>query len=811
MSQGPALIIHGHFYQPPRDNPWTGIVEREPSAAPFHNWNERIWRECYRPNAHARIFDDLGAVEAIVNNYELLSFNFGPTLLAWLEQKHPQTYRRILHADRCSLRDRGHGNAIAQGYNHAILPLCNERDMRTQIRWGLTEFRHRFGRAAEALWLPETACNANVVDALIDEDLRFALLAPQQAARVRQGDKWTDVSGGRVDPRHPYLHAHSDGSGRSIALFFYDAGIARGVAFEGALSSSTALIDRFERAAGGEGSVVHAVTDGESYGHHFKFGDRCLAYALGREAKRRGMWVTNYGEFLDHHPPERWVELAAGDDGMGSSWSCAHGVGRWFRDCGCHTGGKAGYSQKWRTPLRDALDSLRDVAAEIYESRTGDLVDDPWALRDDYIELLLDPSADRARFFELRAKRALSGEEQQQLLQLLEMQRSSMLMYTSCGWFFNDLAGIETIQVMRYAGRLTDQLAALGRTGHEATLVEQLGEAHSNVSETGSGADIYRAHVAVSRVSNTSLAAHVSLTALPLDLPTEGELAGCRYELLSRREQRRGRLELATARVVLVELATGARSDFASCAIFFGGVDLHCLLRRYVDDAYYEAAVAQIWDEFESRSLLTLLRVAGEQLGPTDYGLSDVLPSERDSISRAMFSELKERYAIQYEAMYQDARRAIGQFHGAGLPLPHELRMAAQLALAYRFEEAIAIAPASRFEAAAYTRAIEIAREAARYGCELRLDTAGSHVTQLLSHLMRRVCAGDTDPTHSGAGGPTRAVLGLLEVSRALGLEPNLNRAQEQLFDALRASLQPSDIIAKLADELGLAPELLGN
>ncbi|MSP24665.1 MAG: DUF3536 domain-containing protein [Myxococcales bacterium] len=494
----PALIVHGHFYQPPRENPWTGLVEPEPSAAPARDWNERIYGESYRSNAYAPIYDDSGATLDIVNNYRHISFNFGPTLFSWLAREHPRTLARIIEADRTSVLARGgHGNALAQAYNHSILPLLNERDIRTQVRWGLAEFRHRFGRAAEGLWMPETACDRRVLGALIDEGMRFAILAPEQVARIKVGEVWRDVSG--VDPRKPYRFSHPDGSGRTLTLFFYDGPLSRAIAFEGLLSSSRAFVDKFERASGGPGTVVQAVTDGETYGHHFRHGERCLAYALEVEAVRRGFHVTNYGELLDHVAPAHEVDIALGPDGKGSAWSCAHGVGRWFRDCGCQTGGKPGWKQGWRTPLRLALDVLREGATASFERGMDELGLSPWETRDAYIELILAPRTDDRAFFTRFGTRPLDDDARLRARRLLEAERSAMTMYTSCGWFFSDLSGIETRQVLRYAGRLVEQLRELDEPDHEARFLEQLAEAHGNVAGAGNGAELYRDAVNTSR------------------------------------------------------------------------------------------------------------------------------------------------------------------------------------------------------------------------------------------------------------------------------------------------------------------------
>ncbi len=486
-----ALIIHGHFYQPPRENPWTGKIDRQDSAYPYHDWNERIHDECYGSNAFAHIIGDRHAVGRTINNYENLSFNFGPTLLSWLEIHHPRTYARVLQADRTSItQHHGHGNAIAQAYGHAILPLCNARDQLTQVEWGLADFRFRFGREPESIWLPETAANDETLELLIDKGLRYAILAPGQAEAVQARDgEWHSVADNNVDTSRPYRYLHRDGSGRSLALFFYDGPLARGIAFEHALVSSEVLVHAFRQAA--IGGMVNVATDGETYGHHFKFGDLTLAHALTIEAKQQQFAVMNYGEFLAEHSPEAEVRIKPGPDGEGTSWSCAHGLGRWLRDCGCHTGGEAGWNQKWRAPLRAALDFLRDEAARQFELVGGDLFADPWVARNNYIELILDHGRSREEFLNRHARSELSPPDQVRALTLMEIQRNSLLMYTSCGWFFTELSGIETIQIMKYAARLIELMDELGLPSPRALFLEMIAEARSNIPAFGSGADVY--------------------------------------------------------------------------------------------------------------------------------------------------------------------------------------------------------------------------------------------------------------------------------------------------------------------------------
>ena len=493
-----SLIIHGHFYQPPRENPWTGNIDREPDAAPFHDWNERIHAECYAPNGAVRIQDANGS-DRVVNNYANISFDFGPTLLSWLERQHPVTYSSILAADRESAaRCQGHGNGIAQAYNHAILPLCNERDRLSQIRWGLADFRHRFRREPESMWLPETACNDDVLDSLIDHDLRFVIWAAQQAARIRdtrQAQKsWQEKTKDSLDTGIAYQRFHRDGSRRSLAVFFYDYDIAHAIAFEAALASSEALA---ERIAGrlGSGELVNVATDGESYGHHHKFGDLGLAHLLETAAPARGWQVTNYGAYLDQHPPAVEVEIDNGPAGEGSSWSCIHGVSRWTGDCGCHTGGVENWNQAWRKPLREALNFLRDEAAAAFEATRGELFSDPWAARDESIKLILDQFESREMFLCNHAPGRLNPEQELKALAFLETQRQALLMFTSCGWFFNDIGGLEPMQILKYACRVIELMQEVGLPSPRQRFLEILAEAKSNRPELGNGADIYRRFV----------------------------------------------------------------------------------------------------------------------------------------------------------------------------------------------------------------------------------------------------------------------------------------------------------------------------
>jgi alpha-amylase/alpha-mannosidase (GH57 family) len=800
-----ALVIHGHFYQPPRENPWTELVEREPGASPFHDWNERIHAECYRPNGFSRIGDSSGRVERVVNNYARLSFNFGPTLLNWLERLHPETYQRILEADRESAAQRGgHGNALAQGYNHSILPLCNERDRRTQIRWGLADFRRRYGREAESLWLPETACDDATLEALIEGGLRYVILSPFQAGSVRAAgsDEWLTVADGEVDTSVPYKFAHRDGSGRFIAVFFYDGRVARGIAFEGLLASSQGLVAACARAARGGAAIVNVATDGESYGHHFRWGDRCIAYALEVEAERQGLRVTNYGEFLDTYEPEHEVRLKSGPDGEGTAWSCSHGLGRWTRDCGCNANAPEGWNQRWRTPLRAAFDLLRDDLAPKFEEAAGAFLGDPWLARDEYVELLGPGRAvRREEFFHRHAARPLSDDERVRALTLLEAQRAAMTMYTSCGWFFNDISGLETVQTLRYAGRVVETMEALGLAPPLDAFLETLSDAESNLRDAQTGADIYLRAVERSRVTPQRVAAHVAICNL---IEHEGQVpecgsAGYNYRKLDFRKQRHGRVTLETVRLALEEEATGRRHEFALAAMHFGEVDYYCALRPFEGEREFGEAAERLWSNLRAASLPVLLRVAQTEFGPEEFGLEALLPQGQGHLSRSVFGRLVTRFMEQYEQLYEENRRVIERLQEIGFHPPRELRLAAELTVGLRLERELRGQRAGEGD---FSAAARIARDAARFGYRIDRTSVTRVFEETVTEAARLVVARPDAEN-------VRSARALIALGRELGLEANLERGQEILYEAAQAGAPLSSEAREFALALGLAPAAL--
>ena len=439
------ICIHGHFYQPPRENAWLEAIEYQDSAYPYHDWNERINAECYATNASSRIFNDQSQIVEIVNNYNKISFNFGPTLLSWLEQHSNSEYQAILKADKDSqIRFSGHGSAIAQAYNHMIMPLAHHRDKITQIVWGIKDFERRFKRKPEGMWLPETAVDLATLDFMAEYEIKFTVLAPRQAARVKHPNdpKWHDVSGSHIDTTVPYFINLP--SGRKITLFFYNGPISRAVAFEGLLNQgeifAERLISGFSRGRNSP-QLLHVATDGESYGHHHYRGDMALAYALHYIESNNLAKITNYGEFLEKYPPELEVDIFEN-----TSWSCYHGVERWKSNCGCKSGQHIKWHQRWREPMRNTFDWLRDTLAPVCEEKLQNMLKNLWEARNDYIDVIINRSQESLEsFLRLHCVRELDETEKIAVIKLMELQRHTMLMYTSCGWFFDEISGIESV------------------------------------------------------------------------------------------------------------------------------------------------------------------------------------------------------------------------------------------------------------------------------------------------------------------------------------------------------------------------------
>ena len=674
------ICIHGHFYQPPRENPWLEAVELQDSAAPYHDWNERITAECYAPNAVSRILDGQGHIVKLVNNYAKMSFDFGPTLLSWLEVKAPDVYAAILAADRESQKYfSGHGAAIAQAYNHVIMPLANSRDRATQIIWGVRDFEKRFNRAPEGMWLPETAVDLETLELLAEFGLRFTILAPHQAARVRRlGEaKWQELKGRPIDGTRVYQHRLP--SGRSIALFFYDGPIARAVAFEGLLSHGDRFIERLTGPFGQRdgAQLVHVATDGESYGHHHRFGDMALAYVLDRIGAGEPAQLTNYGEFLAKHPPTDEVEIVEK-----SSWSCAHGIDRWWSDCGCNSGAHPGWNQAWRTPLRNALDWLHDAIAPRWEEKARALFNDPWAARDGYIDVIHDRSAENVRrFVTAHAGRTLTAAECATALKLLEMQRHALLMYTSCGWFFDDISGIEAVQILQFAGRVVHLAEDVFGASLESDFTHRMAAAKSNVAEQGNGSDIYARSVRPAKVDWEKVGAHYAVSALFEDYPRETAIY-C-YDA-SREDQQiftAGRTKLAFGRVRLTSRITQETARLNFGVLHLGDHNISGGVGEFSDDATYQSVIESAVAPFRRADLTAVLRVMERGFGESNYSLRSLFHDQQRSVLRKILAaNLAEAVAL-YRQIYESRAPLMRFLTDLAIPLPKGFAAAAEFVL----------------------------------------------------------------------------------------------------------------------------------
>ncbi len=675
------ICIHAHFYQPPRENAWLEAVELQDSAYPYHDWNERVTAECYAPNSASRILDGDGRILQIVNNYSKISFNFGPTLLSWMEQKSPAVYQAILAADHESQRIfSGHGSAVAQAYNHMILPLASRQDKYTQIRWGIQDFETRFGRHPEGMWLPETAVDLQTLEVLAELGIKFTILSPYQAGRVRPlgGRAWRKVDGGRIDPSMAY--AVRVPSGATMNVFFYDGPISRAIAFEDLLADgkrfSERLLGAFSEARTWP-QLVHIATDGETYGHHRAYGDMALASALNYIETSQQARLTNYGEYLEKHPPIQEAKVIGN-----SSWSCVHGVERWRSDCGCNSGGHAGWNQQWRAPLRQTFDWLRDKVAPLYEAEAVKLFPRPWQTRDAYIRVVLDRSRENVvGFMTEQAGRTLSEAEMVRGLKLLELQRYLMLMYTSCGWFFDELSGIETVQVIQYAGRALQLAGQLFTEDLAPPFLDLMAQAKSNIPEQGDGRSIYERSVQPAMVDLEKVGAHYAVSSLFEEYGQRTRIYCYDVERLEYRTSRQGKL-----RVVVGQATIASEITWESEQITFGVLHLadHSVIggvRQFQGEDAYRVFDQEVDKAVASGDLAELVRLVEKSFGSGTYTLRSLFRDEQRKILGVILEEATNEARALYKNFHDEHAHLVRFVTDLGVPLPRRFRLAVDFTL----------------------------------------------------------------------------------------------------------------------------------
>ena len=682
------VCVHGHFYQPPRENPSLEAIELQDSAYPYHDWNERITSECYAPNGLSRILDGEQRIVQLVNNYAHISFNFGPTLLSWMESKAPKVYEALREADRSSIeRFSGHGSAIAQAYNHMILPLANCRDRVTQVKWGLRDFEHRFGRFPEGMWLPETAVDIHTLEALAANGIKYTILAPRQAKRIRKrgSRSWQDVTGDRVDPSRAYLVRLP--SRKTINVFFYDGPISQGVAFEGLLDNGQRFADRLMSGfsdARQWPQLVHIATDGESYGHHHRFGEMALSYALHHIETNKLAALTNYGQFLEKHPPDHFAEIVEN-----SSWSCVHGVERWRSNCGCNSGGHAGWTQEWRAPLRAALDWLRDCLVPLYEQKAAPLLKEPWTARNEYVRVILDRSKENVeRFFAEHATRPLEPAEQIAALKLLEMQRHAMLMYTSCGWFFDELSGLETVQVIQYAGRAIRLAQDFAQEDIESQFLERLAAVKSNLPEHGDGKQIYEKLVKPAIVTTDLVAAHYAISSL---FESYGERTNIYCYDVEREDyslEVEGKSKLAIGRARFSSKITGETEHLGFGVLHLGDHNIAAGVSHFENLEDYEKLKSSLTESFSQADATGALNTLTQQFPGNTFSLRTLFRDEQRKIVNMILNDSLATTAAAYRTIYDGQAALIRFLTALRIPVPAAFQAAAEIALNNQLKQA---------------------------------------------------------------------------------------------------------------------------
>ncbi|MFA6583232.1 MAG: DUF3536 domain-containing protein [Elusimicrobiaceae bacterium] len=675
------VVIHGHFYQPPRENPWLNHIEEQSTAAPAHDWNERIAEECYNPNGTARINGPDGAIADLTNNYEFLNFDFGPTLLTWYEKAFPEDYQKILDGHKKSAKRLGAGNGIAQAYNHIILPLAPFRDRLTQVLWGIEDFRHRFGEYPSSLWCPETACNDDILKLLIDVRMKYVILDTSQVQKVRKcgTQKWLDVSNGSIDPRRPYIwhDRGADGEpipGRSIAIFFYDGPVSKAVAFEDVMRDSYTMTQRINAcfdAEAQEDQVVSISTDGESYGHHRKFADLTLAHLFKGELVRHGFEITNYAAFLEQHPPLWEAVIKPGEDGKGTSWSCAHGVARWREDCGCGREGQQ--HQRWRAPMRSALDWLNATLAGIYEKEGSRFFRNAWDARNDYIRVMLD-GHNLPWFINKNCVKTPDRNETSAILRLLEMQKYSMFMYTSCGWFFSDISRIEAVQNLKYAARAIELAGRFGYTGLEEQFKSRLEAAPSNFAQFGNGRVIYERLVRPSMMSGENVIAEFGMRTLFRNPGRKSELYSLRIDRVKSVFRQVEGCTFSAGLIDTENKVTGRKLMSVYFAALTKSLPPRCYVSLLNPEDKFEALLAflsginaeKVWGGVGPE----VDRIMGREF----FGMGNIIPEARRAILEDMYRDKIQDIQERHFRTFSEYLPIIEHWHSLELGLPEEIR-----------------------------------------------------------------------------------------------------------------------------------------
>lgn len=783
------LCIHGHFYQPPRENAWLGEIDLQDSAKPYHDWNSRICAECYGPNAWARVLNDKQELAELMNNYSLMSFNFGPTLFSWLEKKEPSVYKAILQADKLSQkRFSGHGSAIAQAYNHMILPLANLQDKITQVKWGITDFKKRFNRAPEALWLAETACNTETLCVLADCGLKYVILAPGQCASVRKiGEtKWQDV-GAKVDPKRAYKCNLPNG--KSIAIFFYDGPISQGIAFADTLSSGEKFFDRLRGAYAQrqDPQLVHIATDGETYGHHQKFAEMALAYCLKQVEESSDVKLTVYGEFLEKNPPTYEAKIVEN-----SSWSCFHGIERWRSNCGCNSG-RPNWHQKWRGPLREALDFVRNELVKTFEKIGGQYFKDVWSARNDYVELMMDRSLDAQHRFFLKHATEKAWVDRSTALMLLEMQKNALFMYTSCGWFFDEISGIETVQIMQYACRAIELNKKITGVDLEQDFVKLLEKAPSNLRDIKTGATAYTKYVRNSISSLDKIALEYAILACYIDgYHQDGKiLYDCEVKSLKHTRQENEDSYLDFGEIVIKSIVTLEQRKFYFVVVNSTKEQPICVITAE-DNFNASSAFADVQFIFKEKTYTDLDTFCKEHFA-FSYDFSSFSADVRHVFTDSILTSMQGKLDTCLEDVYKEQFPILQKMSASGVSLPKQFNLLAEVVLMQRFKCAFSQPDVN------LTQVANIMEELKSLRIILPKTEVVQIITDKLNLLADSFCENPKEDLR------VLQLVNYLNLLDIFGLVPNSYKAQEKVFlgiQKLTTSAKQKDMVKALTKKL---------
>jgi len=786
------LCVHGHFYQPPRENPWLEEVEIQDSAYPYHDWNERITLECYAPNGASRILDAENKIIDIINNYSKISFNFGPTLLSWMQRKNLENYEKIIKADQESMEKfSGHGSAIAQVYNHMIMPLANKRDKQTQIKWGIKDFQSRFNRKPEGMWLAETAVDLETLEVMAENEIKFTILSPSQAYKVKkiESAQWLDVSGGKIDPKLAYKCPLP--SGKSISIFFYDGPVSQDIAFGGLLDNGENFANRLIGTFADnkeQPQLVNIATDGETYGHHHAYGEMALSYGLNQIVEKARAKITIYGEFLEKFPPVHEVQIIEN-----SSWSCFHGVERWKSNCGCNIGANPSWNQSWRVGLRKAMDWLRDSLAGIYEEQMSKYLDDVWDARNDYINIILNRSPKNLHeFFAEHALRTLNEEEITSVLKLLEMQRHAMFMYTSCGWFFDEISGLESMQVIQYAAKAIQLAREVSGLDLEPDYLNILKSAKSNIKEHENAAKLYEKFVKTTMLGLERVAAHYAVSSLFNNYDLQENIYNYEIKRSAHEHLEAGKQQFVAGTVMIRSIITLEQENFSYAVLHLGDYIIFGGVTAALNDEIFIKMCIEAREAFGKSDVSSVISLLDKYCNGHAISLWHVFRDEQRRILQQMLAVTLEEIETSFRLINEHHYPIMQAMKQINIPIPQVLLSTSTFMFNTDLKKVLGE------ENIDIKRIVALVKQSKKWSLNIDKATLGYVASRKIGRLMSQF---KEDPENTSL---IKRMENLFKVLRPLGLQMRIWEAQNiyfsvkrELYDIMKGKAKQEDKLAK--------------